>query len=57
MTMIGKLIALALLALVLAPLVSLHQLGAIEAGASIRIVKMAPVRAVSFDTLLATTRL
>ena len=33
--MIRKLIAAALLALVAAPLVSLHQLGAIDAGASV----------------------
>jgi hypothetical protein len=55
--MIRNLIALALLALVFAPLVSLHQLGAIEASASLRIVKMGSVRTVSFDALLAATRL
>lgn len=54
--MIRNLIALALLALVLAPLVSLHQLGAIEARASVR-VKMGAVSAVSVDALLASTRL
>jgi hypothetical protein len=57
MTMIRNLIALALLALVLAPLVSLHQLGAVEARASVRIVKVGGVRTVSFDALLAATRL
>jgi hypothetical protein len=55
--MIRNLIALALLALVLAPLVSLHQLGGIEAHAPVRIVKHGAVRTVSFDALLAATRL
>ncbi|HEX8450251.1 MAG TPA: hypothetical protein VF652_11735 [Allosphingosinicella sp.] len=55
--MIRNLIALALLALVLAPLVSLHQLGAVEARASVRIVKIGPSSVVSFDALLAATRL
>jgi len=55
--MIRNLIALALLALVLAPLVSLHQLGAVEARASVRIVKTGAGHAVSFDALLAATRL
>lgn len=55
--MIRNLIALALLALVLAPLISLHQLGAVEARASVRIVKMGAVRVVSFEALLAATRL
>ncbi len=55
--MIRNLIALALLALVLAPLVSLHQLGAIEARASVRIVETGSVRVISFDALLAATRL
>lgn len=55
--MIRNLIALALLALVLAPLVSLHQLGAIEARASVRIVHQGAVRSVSVDALLAATRL
>ena len=55
--MIRNLIALALIALVLAPLVTLHQLGAVEARASVRIVKMGPGRAVTFDALLAATRL
>jgi hypothetical protein len=57
MVMIRNLVALALLALVLAPLVSLHQLGAVEARASIRIVKTGAVGTVSFDALLAATRL
>lgn len=55
--MIRNLIALALLALVLAPLVSLHQLGGIEARASVRISMMGAVHVVSFDALLAATRL
>lgn len=55
--MIRNLIALALLALVLAPLVSLHQLGAIEARASVRISKIGSVGAVTFDALVAATRL
>ena len=55
--MIRNLIALALLALVLAPLVSLYQLGGFEAHASIRIVKEGTVQSVSFDALLAATRL
>jgi hypothetical protein len=55
--MIGTLAALALLALVLAPLVSLHQLGGLEAHASIRIVEQGGVRAVSFEALVAATRL
>jgi hypothetical protein len=55
--MIRNLIALALLALVLAPLVSMHQLGSFEARASIRISKMGEARVVSFDALLAATRL
>jgi hypothetical protein len=37
--MIRKLIAAALLALIAAPLISLHQLGAIEGGASLSIVE------------------
>jgi hypothetical protein len=57
MAVIRNLIALALLALVLAPLVSLHQLGAIEAGKSGRILKMGSVGAVTFDSLIAATRL
>lgn len=55
--MIRNLVALALLALVLAPLVSLHQLGAVEARASVRVVEMGSARVVSFDALLAATRL
>jgi hypothetical protein len=55
--MIRNLIALALLALVLAPLVSLHQLGGIELHASIRVVKQSAAAGVSFDALLAATRL
>lgn len=55
--MIRNLIAIALLALVLAPLASLHQLGAVEARASVRISKIGSVRVVSFDALLAATRL
>jgi hypothetical protein len=55
--MIRNLIALALLALVLAPLVSMHQLGGIEARASIRISKMGDARVVSLDALLSATRL
>lgn len=55
--MIRNLIALALLALVLAPLVSMHQLGAIEARASVRISDMGSARIVSFEALLAATRL
>jgi hypothetical protein len=55
--MIGTLAALALLALVLAPLVSLRELGGLEAHASIRIVDQRGVRAVSFEALVAATRL
>lgn len=51
--MIRNLIALALLALVLAPLVSMHQLGAVEARASVKI----STHTVSFDALVAATRL
>ena len=56
--MIRNLIAIALLALLAAPLVSLHQLGAIEIRASLRIVHGdggAP--SVSLDALVAATRL
>ena len=53
--MIRNLIALALLALVLAPLVSLHQLGTLEAPASVRISN--PASLVGFDALVAATRL
>lgn len=55
--MIRNLIAAALLALVLAPLVSLHQLGAIEVRASLRIVDEAGMPAVSLEALVAATRL
>ena len=55
--MIRSLVAVALLALVLAPLATLHQLGGLEAHASIRIVRQGAVRSVSFDALLAATRL
>ncbi|MEO7177244.1 MAG: hypothetical protein ABIW83_00220 [Allosphingosinicella sp.] len=55
--LIRNLTALALLALVLAPLVSLHRLGGLEAHASIRIVDQGAVRAVSFEALVAATRL
>ena len=55
--MIRKLIALALLALVLAPLVSLHQLGGVEIQASMRLAKQGATTVVSFDALLAATRL
>lgn len=55
--MIRNLVALALLALVLAPLVSLHQLGAVEIRASVRVSKIGSERVVSFDALLAATRL
>jgi len=55
--MIRNLVAAAVIALVLAPLVSLHQLGGFEAHASIRIVKQGAIQAVSFDALLAATRL
>ncbi|HEX8225832.1 MAG TPA: hypothetical protein VF605_18650 [Allosphingosinicella sp.] len=55
--MIRNLIAAALLALVLAPLVSLHQLGAIEVRASLRIADQAGVPAISLEALVAATRL
>lgn len=55
--MIRNLIALALLALVLAPLVSMHQLGGIEARASVRVSKIGSATIVSFDAVLAATRL
>ena len=53
--MIRNLIALALLALVLAPLVSLHQLGTFEARAPVRFSN--PASVVGFDALVAATRL
>lgn len=55
--MIRNLIALALLALVLAPLVSMHQLGAVEARASVRISNIGSGGIISFDALLVATRL
>jgi hypothetical protein len=55
--MIRNLVAIALLALILAPLVSLHQLRGVEARASARIVKTDAVRAVSVEALFAATRL
>lgn len=55
--MIRNLIAIALLALVLAPLVSMHQLSGLEARASVRISKIGSARVVSFDALIAATRL
>ena len=55
--MIRNLLVLALLTLVLAPLISLHQLGAVEVRGSARISKIAPMGAASFDSLLAATRL
>jgi hypothetical protein len=57
MVMIRNLVVVALIALVLAPLVSLHQLGGIEIHASVRMVAPGAVTAVSFDALLAATRL
>jgi hypothetical protein len=55
--MIRNLIAVALLALVLAPLVSLQRLGAIEVRASLRIDTSAALPAVSVEALVAATRL
>ncbi len=55
--MIRKLIAVALLALVLAPLVSLHQLGGVDFQASISLVTQGATTTVGFDALLAATRL
>ena len=55
--MIRNLVAIALIALVLAPLVSLHQLGGVEVHASVRMVKQGALTGVSFDALLAATRL
>jgi hypothetical protein len=55
--MIRNLIAVALLALVLAPLVSLHQLGRVELQASMTMVTQGAATTVRFDALLAATRL
>jgi hypothetical protein len=56
--MIRNLIAAALLALALAPLVSLHQLGEIEVRASLRIVDQGGgVPGISLEALVAATRL
>jgi hypothetical protein len=56
--MIRNLIAIALLALVLAPLVSLQQLGALELRLSLRIGDQAgTVSAVRLEALVAATRL
>jgi hypothetical protein len=58
MAMIRKLVVVALLALVLAPLVSLRHLEAVEARASLRIVKVgAAGGTVTIEALLAATRL
>ncbi|HEU0100151.1 MAG TPA: hypothetical protein VFQ67_15430 [Allosphingosinicella sp.] len=54
--MIGKLIVLAVVALIAAPLVSLHQLGGIGVHASVRIVA-ASGGGVSLEALVAATRL
>ncbi|HYW15735.1 MAG TPA: hypothetical protein VE891_06230 [Allosphingosinicella sp.] len=55
--MIRNLIALALLALVLAPLVSMHQLGDFQARAAVRISTTGSGATLSFEALLAATRL
>jgi hypothetical protein len=55
--MFRNLIALALLALVLAPLVSMHQLGIVEARASVRVSEIGKVKVISFEAVLAATRL
>ena len=56
--MIRNLVAAALLALIAAPLVSLHQLGAIEVRASLRNVQRAGAGpSVSLEALVAATRL
>lgn len=56
--MIRNLIAVAVLALVAAPLVSLQQLGAIELSVSLRIVDRAgSLPSASLDALVAATRL
>jgi hypothetical protein len=54
--MIRNLIALAVIALIAAPLVSLHQLGRIGVEASVRVVKGAGGR-ISLEALVAATRL
>jgi hypothetical protein len=53
--MIRNLIALAVIALIAAPLISLHQLGGIGVQASVRIVKQGG--GVSLEALVAATRL
>ncbi|HYJ81926.1 MAG TPA: hypothetical protein VEW26_03660 [Allosphingosinicella sp.] len=53
--MIRNLIALAVITLIAAPLISLHQLGGIGIQASVRIVT--PGGGVSFEALVAATRL
>lgn len=55
--MIRILIAVALLALVLTPLVSLHHLRTVEAQASVRIPTAGAARMVRLDALIAATRL
>jgi hypothetical protein len=56
--MIRNLIAAALLALVLAPLVSLHQLAGIEIRASLHLANPSGgIPAVSLEALVAATRL
>jgi hypothetical protein len=55
MVMIRNLIALAVIALIAAPLVSLHQLGGIGVQASVRIVKQSG-GGVSLEALVAATR-
>lgn len=55
--MIRNLIALAVIALIAAPLVSLHQLGGIGVQASIRVVKHGGGEGISLEALFAATRL
>jgi len=55
--MIRNLIALAVIALIAAPLISLHQLGGFGVQASIRIVKQSGGAGVSLEALVAATRL
>jgi hypothetical protein len=57
MAMIRNLIALALIALIAAPLVSLHQLGGIGVQASIRVVRHGGGEGISLEALFAATRL